>query len=87
MEGNSPHQQPSSGSSLGTAALPPRHIAHHHWAELVEGSSIAPAVAALNFRSFGEGYRDPERERQALLSEAFAQMAPDEAGLALRPPR
>lgn len=69
-----PLQQPAAAPILESAAVPPRHIAHHHWAELVEGSAIAPAVAALNFRSFGEGYRDPDHERQVLLSEAFAQM-------------
>lgn len=57
------------GSGGAPASLMPSH-----WAELVEGSGIAPAVAALNFRSFGKGYRDPERERQALLSEALAQI-------------
>jgi hypothetical protein len=76
MQGKGPRQQPAAASILETAALPPRHIAHHHWAELVEGSAISPAVAALNFRSFGEGYRDPERERNALLAEAIAQLNP-----------
>ena len=55
---------------------PPRHIAAHHWAELVEQSGISPALAAANFRSFGPGFADPEAERLALLAEKFAQLNP-----------
>jgi DNA primase len=71
-----PQQQPAAAPILGTAALPQRHIALEHWQELVEGSAIAPAVAALSFRSFGDGFRDPEHERLALLVDAFDALNP-----------
>jgi len=62
--------------SLRSKTAAPRHISTAHWAELVDGSGIAPAVAALNFRTFGDGFADPERERNALLAEAIAQLNP-----------
>lgn len=40
----------------------------------MEGSGIAADVAALNFRSFGEGFACAEQERQALLAEKFASL-------------
>ena len=60
-------KQPCVVASLKTEALPPRHIAGHHWQELVEGSAIAPDLAALNFRSFGPGFASAEHERLELL--------------------
>jgi hypothetical protein len=54
----------------------PRHIALQHWLELTEGSGISPAIAAANFRSFGDGFADPEAERRALLAEKYAALNP-----------
>lgn len=65
-------QQAIAETILPSQTLCPRHISPTHWAELVDGSGIAPDVAALNFRSFGDGFADAERERQALLYEAKA---------------
>jgi hypothetical protein len=42
----------------------------------VEQSGISPAIAAANFRSFGAGYADSEREMLALLAEAFGRLNP-----------
>jgi hypothetical protein len=64
-------------ASLKTEVLPPRHIAGQHWRELVEGSAIAPAVAALNFRSFGDGCStSSDAERNALLRPALELLNP-----------
>ena len=65
-------QQEIAATILSTKTQPPRHLSPSHWAELVDGSGIAPDVAALNFRSFGDGFADAEREREALLYEAKA---------------
>lgn len=62
--------------SLKSKTAAPRHLSASHWAELVDGSGIAPAVAAANFRTFGDGFADPEAERLVLLAEAFAQLNP-----------
>jgi len=71
-----PHEQPRVASILKSAALPPRHISAEHWAELTQESAIPPDLAALNFRTFGDGFTDPERERNALLAEAIARLNP-----------
>jgi hypothetical protein len=72
-----PQQQPAAASILKAAARPPRHISTEHWAELVEGSAIAPEVAALNFRSFGDGCSTSSAaERLALLRPALEQLNP-----------
>jgi hypothetical protein len=44
--------------------------------ELTEGSGISPAIAAANFRTFGDGFADPEAERRALLAEKYAALNP-----------
>lgn len=52
----------------------PRHLNAAHWAELVDGSAITPALAAANFRTFGAApFVDPERERQVLLAVKLAE--------------
>ena len=67
----------ATGTKILSALAPsPRHIAAQHWRELVEESGIAPSVAAANFRTFGDGFADPEAERLLLLAEAFAQLNP-----------
>lgn len=71
-----PHEQPRVASILKSAALPPRHLSPEHWAELTQESAIAPDLAAINFRTFGDGFADPERERNALLAEAIARLNP-----------
>jgi len=76
MEGKGPQQQPAAASILKAAALPPRHISAEHWAELTQESAIPPDLAAINFRSFGDGFTDPELERNALLAEAIARLNP-----------
>ena len=69
-------KQPTVVASLKTEVLPPRHIAGQHWEELL-ASAIAPAVAALNFRSFGDGCSTSvDAERLALLAPAFALLNP-----------
>lgn len=71
-----PRQHPVA-PSLATKTQAPRHLSPSHWAELVDGSGITPAIAAANFRTFGgAGFADPEAERQALLAEAIAQLSP-----------
>lgn len=65
-------QQPIAALILKTETQCPRHLSATHWAELTDGSGIAPDVAALNFRTFGDGFADAERECQALLYEAKA---------------
>jgi hypothetical protein len=70
-------KQPTVATSLATKTQRPRHLSASHWAELVEKSGITPALAAANFKSFGEApFADPEAERQALLAEAFALLNP-----------
>lgn len=76
MEGKGPQQQPTAATILKAAAAPPRHLSPEHWAELTQESAIPPDLAAINFRTFGDGFADPERERNALLSEAVAQLNP-----------
>lgn len=68
--------QPTVAPIVASKTQPPRHLSASHWAELVDGSGIAPAVAAANFRTFGPGFANPEAERQALLAEKFAQLNP-----------
>lgn len=63
-------------SATPNLANPPRHLSAKHWAELVVKSGISPGVAALNFRTFGAGFADPEAERQTLLAKAFALLNP-----------
>ena len=46
----------------------PAGIAPHHWAELVEGSGIDPAVAAANVISFGPGGAEHWEDARALLT-------------------
>ncbi|MFM8975520.1 MAG: plasmid replication protein, CyRepA1 family [Vulcanococcus sp.] len=53
-------------------------MAASHWQEL-QASAIPADLAALNFRSFGPGFADAAREREALLYEAKAQ-AGDQPG-------
>jgi hypothetical protein len=65
-------QQPIAATILSSQTQCPRHLSPTHWAELVDGSGIAPDLASINFRSFGDGFADAERERQALLYEAKA---------------
>jgi hypothetical protein len=67
-------EQPPTATSLRAETGAPRHIAAGHWQELIEGSAIAPAVAALNFKSFGAGFSCFDRQRQALLAHAFDQL-------------
>jgi hypothetical protein len=74
--GNGAPRQHPVATSLASKTQSPRHISPTHWAELLDGSGITPALAAANFRSFGPGFADPEAERQALLAEAFAQLNP-----------
>lgn len=70
-------KQPTVAPSLATKTQPPRHLNAVHWAELVDGSGITPAIAAANFKTFGgAGFADPEAERQVLLAEAFALLNP-----------
>jgi len=70
-------KQPCVVASLKSEALPPRHITGQHWRELTEGSAIAPEVAALNFRSFGDGCSTSvDAERLALLRPALEQLNP-----------
>jgi hypothetical protein len=70
-------KQPTVAPSLATKTQPPRHLNAAHWAELTEESGITPALAASNFRTFGEApYADPEAELQVLLAEAFALLNP-----------
>ena len=69
-------QQPLAAHILPSETQSPQHLSPTHWAELVDGSGIAPDVAALNFRSFGDGFADAEREREALLYEAKALLNP-----------
>lgn len=76
MGGNGRGQQPLAHTSLGSKTAAPRHLSAAHWAELVDGSGIAPAVAAANFRTFGHGFADPEQERLALLRPALEQLNP-----------
>lgn len=68
--------QPDVATSLPSKTQPPRHLSAAHWAELLDGSGITPALAAANFRSFGPGFASPEAERLTLLAEAFAQLNP-----------
>jgi len=75
MGAKAPQQQPAATSILESAALP-RHLSPEHWAELTQESAIPPDLAALNFRTFGDGFADPERERNALLAEAIAKLNP-----------
>ena len=70
-------QQQPAATILSSQAQYPRHISPIHWAEFVDESGITPALAAANFRTFGEApYADPEAERLTLLAEAFAQLNP-----------
>ena len=69
-------QQAIAATILPSQTQCPRHLDTAHWAELVDGSGIAPDIAALNFRSFGDGFADAEREREALLYEAKALLNP-----------
>ena len=69
-------QQAIAETILPSQTQSPRHLSPSHWGELVDGSGIAPDVAALNFRSFGAGFADAEREREALLYEAKALLNP-----------
>ena len=66
--------QPATATSLTAKNQCPPHLAPSHWAELVEGSGIAADVAALNFRSFGEGFACADQERLTLLAEKFASL-------------
>jgi len=69
--------QPDVAPSLPSKTQPPRHLSAAHWAELVDGSGITPAIAAVNFRTFGgPGFADPEAERQVLLRPEFEQQRP-----------
>lgn len=74
MAPNGVQQQPAA-TILSSQAQYPRHISPSHWAELV-ASAIPADLAAINFRSFGDGYADATREREALLYEAKAQLNP-----------
>ena len=67
-------QQPIAATILSSQTQCPRHLSPTHWAELVDGSGIAPDLASISFRSFGDGFADAEREREALLYEAKAQL-------------
>jgi hypothetical protein len=76
MGGNGRGQQPLAHTSLRSKTAAPRHLSAAHWGELVDGSGIAPSVAAANFCTFGDGFADAEAERLVLLAEAFAQLNP-----------
>ena len=54
-------QQAIAETILPSQTQSPRHISPIHWGELVDGSGIAPDIAALNFKSFGDGFADAER--------------------------
>jgi hypothetical protein len=77
MAPNGARQQLIAATILKAPERPPL-LSERHWAEL-QASAIPADLAALNFRTFGPGFADAAREREALLHEAKAK-AGDQPG-------